>query len=118
MEALSIIECRKHLGAFQSALRKLSHVSKIGTEVVQTSIKNLNTSQRVLLYSVTAGGIVLYFLGKFLKRSSRAAWTKGSLGGKNNATWKSDAKKKLRASIRRSRKLSAAPKSTSAGVFV
>jgi hypothetical protein len=109
METLSIAECRKHLSAFQLAMQKLSHVSKKGTEMVQTSIRSLNASQRILLYSVTAGSFALYFVARYFRRKSRIPWTDGSgHGGKDS----SNVKKKLRASIRRARQLSNASKGT------
>ena len=108
MEPLSLVECRKHLGAFRVALRKLSHASKVGTQVVQTSISNLDVSQRILLYSVTFGGIALYFASKYFRRRSRLAASKSC--GHRGAS-KSEAKKKLRASIRRARRFSAASRS-------
>ena len=111
MEPLSLAECRKHLNAFQYAMQKLSHVSKKGTQIVQTSIKNLSPSQRILLYSVSAGSFVLYFVAKYFRRKSRIPWTDGS-GEKGKDT--SNVKKKLRASIRRARQLSTSKNSLSA----
>ena len=109
MEPLSIAECRKHLSAFQLAMHKISHVSKKGTELVQTSIKNLSPSQRILLYSVSAGSFVLYFVAKYFRRKSRLTGTDG-YGEMGKDT--SNVKKKLRASIRRARQLSNASKGT------
>ena len=109
METLSITECRKHLSAFQVAMRKLSHVSKKGTEIVKTSIQSLNSSLRILLYSITAGSFGLYFVARYFRRKSRIPWTDGSgQEGKDS----SNVKKKLRASIRRARQLSNASKGT------
>ena len=109
METLSIIECRKHASAFQIAMRKISNVSRKGTEIVQTSIRSLETSQRILLYSVTAGSIVLYFVAKYFRRKSRIPWSSSSEKGAKEVL---NVKKKLRASIRRARQLSNASKGT------
>ena len=111
MEPISITECRKHLSAFQLAMHKLSHVSKKGTEIVQTSIRNLSPSQRILLYSVSAGSFVLYFVAKYFRRKSRIPWTEEN-SDKGKET--SNVKKKLRASIRRARQLSTSKNSQSA----
>ena len=113
MESMSIVECRRQLSAFHLTMQRLTHVSKKGTEIVQTSIRNLSVPQRIFLYSATIGSFVLYFVAKYFRRRSRITGGKGyGTGGKDI-----NVKKKLRASIRRARQLSNASKLTGANTI-
>jgi len=92
MESLSVSEYRRQFGSIVHMYQACMHVGKRSALAVQsfpplaaTTFRQMNLSQKVLLFSITLGGSAIWFLTKYFKRKRRPLTARSLRGATRRA---------------------------------